>query len=67
MKGLSIVCWLFIIGLMVENGSQSRKIEELRSDVDSIQQDVQVAYEALNNIQNSTTNVVVFDNTYESD
>lgn len=74
MKGLNIVCWLFIIGLMAENGSQGREIRklktsvsELESSVTVLQQDLQGAYEALNNIQNSATNIIVFPNTYESD
>ena len=40
MKWLSIVCWLFIIGLMAENVGQGRKLMELRSEVDFLQQDI---------------------------
>ena len=60
MRGLSFVCWLFIIGLMVENSQQNKKIRGLQADVESLQQDVQEAYEALNNIRTSAPEVKVF-------
>ena len=62
MRGLSTVCWLFIIGLMVENGSQGRKIRGLQADVESLQQDVYEAFDALNNIRNSAPEIKVFSN-----
>ena len=64
MKALPIICFIFILVLMGENG---REIRTLKSDVESLQEDVRGAYEALNNIQNSATNILVFDNTYETD
>ena len=67
MTGYKILVWLFIICLMAENAGQGRKIRKLQADVEALQQDVQGAYEALNNIQNSATNIVVFPGTYESD
>lgn len=67
MKALPVICFIFILVLMGENGTQRREIRTLKSDVESLQEDVRGAYEALNNIQNSATNILVFDNTYESD
>lgn len=67
MKSLPWICWIFIIGLMAENSQQGKKIRDLQADVEAIQSDVRVAYEALNNIRNSAPNIKVFsDDDFES-
>lgn len=60
MSGYKVLVWLFIICLIAENSQQNKKIRGLQADVESLQQDVQGAYEALNNIRNSAPEVKVF-------
>lgn len=67
MRTAIYVSWLFILLLLILNSRKAEQIEELQNDVSALQQDVQGAYEALNNIQNSATNITVFSDTYESD